>query len=90
MILYGSGDPIQSLRQLAPHVRQVHLKDATPAAIRGEWGSEVPLGEGRVDWAAFFQLLDEIGYAGALLIEREAGEDRVADVRAAAQFLASM
>jgi sugar phosphate isomerase/epimerase len=90
MILYGSGDPIQSLRQLAPHVRQVHLKDATPAAIRGEWGSEVPLGEGRVDWAAFFQLLDEIGYAGALPIEREAGEDRVADVRAAAQFLASM
>lgn len=87
MILYGSGDPIQSLRQLAPHVLQVHLKDALPAAIRGEWGTEVPLGAGRVDWPAFFQLLGDIGYAGALPIEREAGDDRIGDVRLAAQFV---
>ncbi len=64
----------------------MHLKDATPAPIKGEWGSEVPLGRGRVDWPAFFQVLEDIGYTGPLPIEREAGDDRIHDVQAALRF----
>ena len=86
MILYGSGEPIAALRALADKVLQVHLKDATPAPIKGEWGSEVPLGRGRVDWPAFFQVLEDIGYTGPLPIEREAGDDRIHDVQAALRF----
>jgi sugar phosphate isomerase/epimerase len=87
MLLYGSGEPIPALRELSPRVLQVHLKDATPSPIKGEWGTEVPLGHGRVDWPAFFGVLADIGYAGGLPIEREAGEQRVQDVRSAVHFV---
>jgi sugar phosphate isomerase/epimerase len=86
MLLYGSGEPIAALRELADKILQVHLKDAIPSAVAGEWGSEEPLGEGQVDWRAFFGVLADIGYTGALPIEREAGNDRIGDVKAAARY----
>lgn len=90
MLLYGSGDPIEALRELSPHVRQVHLKDAKPSNVQGQWGVEVPLGEGDVDWSTFFQILSEVGYQGPLPIEREAGDDRLGDVRRGVSFLQSI
>jgi len=87
MILYGMGDPVESLARLTPHVRQVHIKDATPAKQPGTWGTEVVVGEGAVDWPAFMAVLDDTGYTGDLVIEREAGEQRVEDVAAAAKHL---
>lgn len=83
MILYGMGDPIDALRRLAPRVFQVHIKDATPSATPGEWGEEVVVGEGAVDWAAFFRVLAELRPDVDRCIEREAGETRIDDVRAA-------
>jgi len=83
MLLYGTGDPVAALRVLAPRVLQVHLKDARPTKTPGEWGEEVPLGQGRVDWPGFFAVLAERGIACDLVIEREAGSERIADVRAA-------
>lgn len=88
MILYGMGDPILALERLAPHVRQVHLKDALPAARPGEWGTEVAAGEGAVDWDAFFQILRERLPAVNVMIEREAGSQRVEDIRQAAGLAA--
>lgn len=90
MLLYGSGDPIEALRELAPYVRQVHLKDAMPSNATGQWGAEMPLGEGSVDWPAFFTILRDIGYTGALPIEREGGDDRPKDVRRGVSFLQSI
>lgn len=87
MILYGMGDPVQALRSLLPHVLQVHIKDATPSAVAGEWGAEVPSGTGAVDWEAFFGVLAGAGRDIDLVIEREAGEARVADVRTAAALV---
>lgn len=88
MILYGMGDPITALERLAPHVRQVHLKDALPAVRPGEWGTEVPAGEGAVDWDAFFRILREQLPAVNVMIEREAGTQRVEDIRQAAGLAA--
>lgn len=48
---------------------------------------EVPLGEGQVDWNRYIKALKEIGFDGFLTIEREAGEDPVADIILAADFL---
>ncbi len=94
MILYGMGDPVAALRALRHRVAQVHIKDATPAALPGEWGAEVPAGRGRVDWAAFFDVLCEssgesVGTAPPvdLVIEREAGTARVDDIRSAAMLV---
>jgi sugar phosphate isomerase/epimerase len=86
MILYGSGDPISALKTLLPRVRQVHLKDAVASNASGsEWGSEVPVGEGSVDWPGFFATIDTANVNAA--IEREAGEARVDDVRTAVRFV---
>ena len=72
MILYGSGDPIEALRKVGPHVRSVHCKDAKWAARPGEeWGAEVPLGEGDVPVETFLRTLEQFGYDGPLTIERE-------------------
>lgn len=76
MILYGSGEPIEALKKIGPHVASVHCKDATWAANPGdEWGAEVPLGEGAVGMETFLRTLDDIGYEGPLTIEREIPQD---------------
>lgn len=83
MILYGKGDPVDGLVALLPHLRQVHIKDAAATREPGTWGSEEVVGAGEVDWPAFLDVLDEAGYDGPLVIEREAGDDRMGDIRAA-------
>ena len=80
MILYGMGDPVESIRKLGPHVVQVHAKDALPTKTAGEWGAEVPLGEGAVDWDAFLAEVHALPGSPDVLIEREAGEAREADI----------
>ena len=84
MILYGKGDPVQALEQLVPHVVQVHLKDALPAMHPGQWGVEVPAGLGAVDWPPFFGMLAERLPGVHVMIEREAGTERIDDIRRAA------
>jgi sugar phosphate isomerase/epimerase len=87
MILYNKGDPVEALRVLGPWLRQVHVKDATRTKTLGTWGQEVPVGAGEVDWRLFLATLRELQYAGNLVIEREAGDQRVADIRAAKAVL---
>lgn len=90
MLLYGMGDPVAALRLLAPHVHQVHIKDAFPPTTPGRWGREVRVGEGAVHWPDFFIALDTVPHPVRLVIEREAGESRVADIRAAHAFLSHL
>ena len=51
------------------------------------WGEGVVLGTGQVDWKAFFKALDGASFTGNLCIEREAGTRRVADIRAAREYV---
>ena len=83
MILYGMGDPIEAFDQLAPYVKQLHVKDAVPSPKRGEWGAEVPVGEGTVDFQSLLSRVKQKGLRVPLVIEREAGSKRVQDARAA-------
>ena len=89
MILYGMGDPVAAVRVLAPRIAQVHVKDALPTQVAGTWGSEVRAGTGAVDWNAFLSALRAVPATIRLAIEREAGDDRVADIRAAVELLRS-
>jgi sugar phosphate isomerase/epimerase len=88
MILYAKGDPIAALRTLGPWISQVHIKDARRTKVPGTWGEEVAVGTGEVDWRAFFATLKELNFAGDLVIEREAGNQRVADIRTAKEVVA--
>ncbi|MFZ2643804.1 MAG: sugar phosphate isomerase/epimerase family protein [Verrucomicrobiia bacterium] len=88
MVLYGSGDPIEALGKLAPHVVTVHCKDGRSPAAPGKLGTEVPLGQGEVGFERFIAKLREIGYTGPLCIEREISGDRqIADVRQGIELL---
>jgi sugar phosphate isomerase/epimerase len=90
MILYGMGDPVAAVRALAPRIAQVHIKDALPTKTAGTWGSEVRVGTGAVDWKAFLAAIERVPATIRLAVEREAGDDRVGDIRAALTLLGSM
>lgn len=81
MLLYDMGDPIRAVEILGPDIATVHCKDAFRPTTPGEWGQEVPLGEGAVNMARFIETLKKVGYAGPLVIEREVGsqQERLAD-----------
>lgn len=87
MILYAKGEPIPSMQALAPWIRQVHIKDALPARTPGTWGEEVRAGTGAVNWREFLGVVRELDRPIDLVIEREAGEQRIADVTAAREML---
>ncbi len=87
LILYNKDEPLPALRRLAPWIRHLHIKDAIRTAVPGTWGSEAVWGEGQVNAFAFLSLLEEIGYEGAIAIEREAGDRRVKDIATAVRRL---
>lgn len=87
MILYDKGDPVAAIRTLGPWLRQCHVKDAVRTKTPGTWGEEVPVGKGQVDWKGFFAALGAVGFKGDLCLEREAGNQRVADIRAAREYV---
>jgi sugar phosphate isomerase/epimerase len=88
MLLYGAGDPLEAIKTLGRHIRHVHVKDAKESDQPGvNWGSEVPFGTGEVPVTDFLNTLHEVGYRGPLVIEREAGATRVADVKFAVDSL---
>jgi sugar phosphate isomerase/epimerase len=87
MILYDKGDPIAALRVLFPWLKQCHVKDARRTQVPGTWGEEVVAGTGQVRWKEFFGVLSEGGFKGYWAIEREAGAQRLADIRSAKIFI---
>lgn len=48
---------------------------------------ELPLGEGDVPFSAYLKALEEIGYEGFLTIEREVGNQPLADIKTAVSYL---
>jgi sugar phosphate isomerase/epimerase len=89
MLLYDKGDPLRAVEILGPDVRSVHVKDANRPATPGQWGEEVPLGQGQVNVRQFVKILQKVGYRGPLCIEREVGDrdQRLADVAHGLRYL---
>ncbi len=76
LILYGKANPVDALDVIGSYVRGVHAKDATYPTDPLYLGDEQALGEGMVDFPRFVRRLSEIGYGGAITIERECAGDR--------------
>ena len=87
MILYDKGRPMEALRKLRPWIRQIHVKDARRTKKPGTWGNEVRWGDGEVGGAKFIGMLEQSGFAGNYVVEREAGDDRAGDIRHAIKCL---
>ncbi len=70
--LYGNDIP-WTIHQLAPWIHHVHLKDVVgKPGMPGQDFTFPLLGEGVIDWHAFSQALDQVGYQGTLSVEFEA------------------
>ena len=67
---------MEALTRILPWIRQIHVKDALLACKPGEWGTEVPWGEGEVGGSAFVAALERLGFTGNYVIECEGGKDR--------------
>ena len=88
MILYGVGEPIEAVQLLRDKIVHVHMKDATWSSTPGDdWGEEVVLGTGEADIPRIVSKLRSNGYAGPLVIEREAGDNRIGDIKEAINLL---
>ena len=87
IVLYDKGDPIEAIRQLRPWVRQIHIKDAQPTRIPGQWGREVPVGKGVVNWARFFDVALSISPPVGFVIEREGRAAKDEDITQARNLI---
>ncbi len=62
-------DPVECLKKMEGRIVGFHLKDAAEKGNRGS--RDVPLGEGKADYAAVLAELKRQGYRGAMTIEYE-------------------
>ncbi len=67
-VFYGGVQAVDDLREAAPYLVNVHLKDKIGGPK--EWNFPA-VGEGEVDFAGIFAILEEIGYDGPLSVEIE-------------------
>ncbi|MGW4791596.1 TIM barrel protein [Nonomuraea sp. NPDC004297] len=82
-LLLAGGDPVTALRAWAERVGHVHIKDGDTAILARALadgvdlrelmgrGGFAQLGEGELDLPAVVRALDEIGYAGWIVIEQD-------------------
>ena len=88
LILYGNGNPVDALDVVGKLVRGVHAKDGLFPTDPKELGKEVPIGQGKVDFPKVIQRLKELGYTGAITIEREiSGPKQVEDIKRSKAYL---
>ena len=81
LILYGKANPVDALDVIGKYVRGIHAKDGFYPTCGMKLGREVKVGEGKVNFPAFIAKLKEVGYDGALTIEREiSGEQQRVDI----------
>lgn len=91
LLLYGKGNPVDALDVFGEYVRGIHAKDGEYPTDGRHLGREKPLGEGRVNFPLFIAKLKEIGYDGALTIEREiSGEKQIEDILKAKALLETL
>jgi len=87
-LMYGKANPVDAIRLLAPYVYGVHAKDGDYPTCGNALGHEKPMGEGSVNMELFIKTLFEVGYKGALTIEREiSGEQQRKDILTAKKLL---
>ena len=104
LVMVTGDDPAGAVYNLQKYIVHTHAKDGVqnffkdPEIVYGlkkdviiteDSFTEVPLGEGQVNWEKYLAALEDIGYKGFLTIEREVGDDPEKDIRKAVEFLKS-
>ncbi|HZD49578.1 MAG TPA: sugar phosphate isomerase/epimerase family protein [Silvibacterium sp.] len=88
LILYGKANPVDAVEIIGRHVKSVHAKDGKWPTDPMKLGEEVLIGTGDVDFLKVFSKLHQLGYSGAITIEREiSGPQQIEDVRKEKTYL---
>ena len=88
VVLYGKGNPLDSAEIFGKYVKNLHAKDGLYPTNPRKLGVEVPIGEGKADFAAIFRTLKENGFNGEIIIEREiSGPQQIKDIEHAHTYL---
>ena len=93
LLMYGMANPVDAARLFGSRIRGIHAKDGVyPSADDPmKLGRETPLGEGAVNYPRFISVLKEVGYDGALTIEREIkGDEQLRDILSAKSKLEAL
>lgn len=85
-LLMNGFQPFEDLRALAGRIAHVQAKDARRHGPSRS-AQEVPLGHGDLDWMNLISLLDEGDYRGWVVVQREAGSQRLRDIQEGVGFL---
>jgi L-ribulose-5-phosphate 3-epimerase len=85
-LLLHNFDPYESAIALIGRIVHSHARDARVSGA-SRTTQEVPVGHGDIDWLKLLGVFEEIGYRGWLVVERETGDNRLADVAAGVAFL---
>lgn len=87
-ILYGKGNPVDAMDVLGTRVRGMHAKDGLFPTNPRNLGTEVPIGQGKVDFHRLIERLRDVDYHGAMSIEREIqGQQQTTDILASKAYL---
>ena len=82
---FAESDPHEAVYILRDHIIHTHIKDS---AVRDDSGRhETPVGQGWIEWPRYLKSYQDIGFTGYHCIEREAGENRVEEIREAIAFV---
>ncbi len=105
LVMVTGDDPVQAVYNLRDYIVHTHAKDGRRNYYRNPEEvyhiidvekpespsfTELPLGEGTVDFKNYLKALDDIGYHGFLTIEREVGQTPEKDIRTAFSFLSNL
>lgn len=90
LILYGKANPVDALDVFGKYVRNIHAKDGKYPTNGHDLGEETRIGEGKVDFKAFFAKLHELGYDSWVTIEREIQEgspEQIKDILESREYM---
>ncbi len=88
LILYGKGNTLDALDVVGKLVRGVHAKDGLFPIDPKKLGEEVPIGQGKANFPRLIPRLKQMGYTGALTIEREiSGPKQLEDLKKEKAYL---
>ncbi len=88
IMLYGKGNPTDSVRIFGKYVRNTHIKDGFYPTDGKELGAQVRIGEGIVDFGSIFRALEDYNYPGPYIIEREiSGPQQKIDIMDAIAYI---
>jgi L-ribulose-5-phosphate 3-epimerase len=85
LLMHGF-DPLESARDLREKIVHSHARDCRRAST-SRAAQETPVVACDIDWLSYLETLEEIGYRGWLVVERESGDKRIEDIESGVSFL---